>query len=90
MGLPVIASAVGGIPELLGDARGTVLPSVSAGTVAQALTTFVSQRREAELAARRLRAHVRAEYDVTTNARRLLDHYRSAGAPSDTATGSPS
>jgi len=50
----------------------------------------VSRRTEAEVSARRLREHVRAEYDVETNARRLLDHYRTAGAPADPATGGPS
>ena len=79
IGLPVIASAVGGVPELLGADRGTILPSVSAATVATALSSFVAHRQEAGLAAERLRAHVRADYDATKNARRLLAHYRSVG-----------
>ncbi len=37
LGLPVIASAVGGIPELLGRDRGTILPDSSAQGVAAAL-----------------------------------------------------
>ena len=79
VGLPVVASGVGGIPELLGEDRGTILSGVSAAAVAAALSTFLAHRPEAELAAHRLRTHVRAEYDVNTNAGRLLAHYRSAG-----------
>lgn len=80
VGLPVVASAVGGIPELLGEDRGTILPSVSASSIAAALSSFLDRRQEAGLAAERLRDHVRAEYDVNENARHLLAHYRSAGA----------
>jgi teichuronic acid biosynthesis glycosyltransferase TuaC len=86
-GLPVIASAVGGIPELLGQDRGTLLPETSTEAVARALMAFAANREEARLAGRRLRDHVRAEYDVDANARRLLDHYRAAGVTADMATG---
>ena len=75
VGLPVVGSAVGGIPELLADGRGTVLPEVSTEAVASALAQFTASRGSAAVAARRLQAHVRAEYDVDVNAARLLDHY---------------
>jgi teichuronic acid biosynthesis glycosyltransferase TuaC len=75
MGLPVVGSAVGGIPELLGDGRGTLLPDVSTEAVAHALVQFNAEHDRAAAAATRLRAHVRAEYDVDVNAARLLDHY---------------
>ena len=76
--LPVIASAVGGIPELLGEDRGALLPSVSAPSIATAITSFAADRPKAMVAAERLREHVRAGYDVSTNAQQLLAHYRSA------------
>ena len=79
VGLPVIASGVGGIPELLGEDRGTILSGVSVEAVAAALRWFLAHGPEAELAAQALRTHVHTEYDVNTNARRLLAHYRSAG-----------
>ena len=78
VGLPVIASAVGGIPELLGQDRGVLLPEVSASAITSALTDFRGRRAEATLDAARLREHVREAYDVNTNARRLLEHYRAA------------
>lgn len=85
LGVPVIASAVGGIPELLGEDRGTLLPEISARAVGTALSAFLERRDEAEAAAGRLREHVREHYDVNLNATRLLEHYRSVagdlGAP---------
>jgi teichuronic acid biosynthesis glycosyltransferase TuaC len=78
LGLPVIASRVGGIPELLEGGRGTLLPEVSAPAVAAALTSFRANREAATIAAAALREHVRARYDVDTNARELIAHYRRA------------
>jgi|tagenome__1003787_1003787.scaffolds.fasta_scaffold20972615_2 teichuronic acid biosynthesis glycosyltransferase TuaC len=75
VGLPVVGSAVGGIPELLAEGRGTVLPEVSKEAVAGALARFNAGRDAAAVAAKRLQAHVRAEYDVDINAARLLQHY---------------
>jgi len=80
IGLPVIASSVGGIPELLGDDRGTLLKSVSEESVAASLSSFIHHRDEAAAAAERLRRHVHVEYDVTINAQKLLAHYRSVDA----------
>jgi teichuronic acid biosynthesis glycosyltransferase TuaC len=76
LGLPVIASAVGGIPELLGADRGSLLPDVSPTSIAAALTHFADHRAEADAAAGRLRELVLRDYDVDTNARRLLEWYR--------------
>jgi teichuronic acid biosynthesis glycosyltransferase TuaC len=78
--LPVIANGVGGIPELLGRDRGAILGEVSSEAIADALTVFVTHRVEADVAARRLREHVVAAYDVDTNATRLLEIYRSVSA----------
>lgn len=79
IGLPVIASAVGGIPGLLGDDRGAILRDVSAEAIAEALVTFEEDTLAAQAAAARLRSHILAEHDVDTNAGRLLDLYRSIG-----------
>ncbi len=75
LGLPVIASAVGGIPALLGDRRGTLLPEVSARAVGEALVGFQGRRSEAEEAASRLREFVLVNHDVDVNAGRLLEVY---------------
>jgi teichuronic acid biosynthesis glycosyltransferase TuaC len=86
LGLPVIASAVGGIPELLGADRGSLLPDVSPASIAAALTHFADHRADADAAAGRLREFVLRDYDVDTNAARLLEWYRSI-APGFPAVG---
>ena len=85
--LPVIASGVGGIPELLGEDRGAMLLEVSAEGVERALLAFAADRDSARAAADRLRAFVLDRYDVDRNADQLLDLYRSI-AP-DLITGDP-
>jgi teichuronic acid biosynthesis glycosyltransferase TuaC len=75
VGLPVIASAVGGIPDLLAEGRGALLGDVSSGAVGEALDAFALDPRPAEAAAARLRAHVLAHHDVDANAARLLTVY---------------
>ena len=77
IGLPVIASAVGGIPQLLGDDRGTILPNTSAAAIAQALTDFEGHRSAFAAASARLLAFVLTEHDVDKNAARLLGLYGS-------------
>lgn len=82
LGVPVIASAVGGIPELLGSDRGTLLQRVTADSVTASLTEFLGRRNDAEAAAKRLGELVVEAYDVDRNAARLVDYYRSAGGAS--------
>lgn len=77
LGLPVIASAVGGIPGLIGADRGALLDEVSSAAIGAALDEFERGRSAASAAAARLRAFVLAEHDVDTNAGRLLEIYRS-------------
>ena len=77
LGLPVIASAVGGIPGLIGADRGVLLDEVSSSAIGAALDEFELGRSAASAAAARLRAFVLAEHDVDTNADRLLEVYRS-------------
>jgi teichuronic acid biosynthesis glycosyltransferase TuaC len=77
MGVPVIASAVGGIPELLGNDRGKLLSDVSVASIAAALESFVNGRDRAYAAALNLRDHVLQWYDADRNAAKLLEVYRS-------------
>ena len=77
VGLPVIASNVGGIPELIGTDRGSTLADLSAASVVDALTQFIDDRSSAQSAAERLQDLVLRDYDVDANAARLLDAYGS-------------
>ena len=76
IGLPVIGSAVGGIPELLGDGRGTVMPDVTPASIRDALVAFRASADDRRVRAERLRLHVLERYDVDRNAGRLLAYYR--------------
>jgi len=80
LGLPVIASAVGGIPELLAGDRGAILPRPSAEDISAALRAFMADRAAADSAGLRLQAHVLEAYDVDRNAAKLLACYRTAAA----------
>lgn len=76
LALPVIASRVGGIPELLDPGRGILLNEISAAAVADALRRVAADRPAAARMGEALRAHVETAYDVDINARRLADLYR--------------
>ena len=72
VGLPVIASRVGGIPELLDDGRGTLLPEISASAVASSLGVVPLRPAGGRPSRPRRCATTSARaYDVDTNAREL-------------------
>lgn len=87
LGLPVIGSTIGGIPELIGADRGALLDEISPAAVGAALDEFESGRIAASAAAARLRAFVLAEHDVDKNAGRLVEIYESVRAFSGAAAG---
>jgi teichuronic acid biosynthesis glycosyltransferase TuaC len=76
LGLPVIASGVGGIPALLAEGRGTILADPSAARIREAIGTFEASRTEAIASATRLGDFVRTHHDVDSNAARLVELYR--------------
>ena len=91
IGLPVIASPIGGIPDLLALGRGSLLASPSAAHIEEALRAFCANWASAAAAAIRLRAHVEADHEAATNAARLADAYAAIGAsrPHPTCADSP-
>lgn len=83
LGLPVIASRVGGIPELLEPDRGILLDEISGAAVGDALRGIVSHADDATRMGGALRAHVETFYDVDRNARRLAELYAGVIASAD-------
>ncbi len=82
-GLPVVASDVGGIRELLGDGRGSIVPAGDRPALVRAIDSVLSGEAEAAERANRLREYVARNYDADENARRTLGIYDSLlGGPS--------
>jgi glycosyltransferase involved in cell wall biosynthesis len=75
-----VASDVGGIPDMLGDERGAILPEISAEAVAEAVLACVDDRPTAQARAGRMRAYVDQHHDADTNAGLLAEVYESAVA----------
>jgi teichuronic acid biosynthesis glycosyltransferase TuaC len=74
--LPVIATTVGGIPELLADDRGLLIPPRHASAIVQAVRQLRAEPSAARARAMRLDAYVRAHYDMAANTQRLVECYR--------------
>jgi colanic acid/amylovoran biosynthesis glycosyltransferase len=80
-GLPVVASRLSGIPELVGnEVEGLLVPPGDAGALASAIERL---RDDPALRARlgaAARRRIEQEFDLTTNARLILDRIARAGA----------
>jgi glycosyltransferase involved in cell wall biosynthesis len=73
IGVPVVTTCVSGIPELVGDDAGVIVPAGNATAVADAITrVFTDDALAAELV-RRGRARVEDEFDLRIQAGRLAD-----------------
>jgi glycosyltransferase involved in cell wall biosynthesis len=78
-GVPVIATAVGGVPELLEDGAGILVPPSDADALTEALTRVLGSptlRTELALAGRR---RVETEFEVHAIARELVRRFDGAG-----------
>lgn len=76
-GLPVIASAVGGIGDLLADDRGLLVRPGSQEDLVRAVEVALASPRGMEERAVRLKEYVERSYDVEANARATLRLYAS-------------
>jgi glycosyltransferase involved in cell wall biosynthesis len=90
-GVPAVASDLSGIPEIVEtDVTGILVPPGDASAIADALERLA---RDPELRARLAaggRARVAAEFDLDTNARRLIERFRaSAGVAVSAAVPAP-
>jgi teichuronic acid biosynthesis glycosyltransferase TuaC len=74
-GMPVLATAVGGIPELLADERGWLMPGPTVEAIVQGIDAAMTDGEGAARRARRLNDYVRQHYDADKNAARLAQTY---------------
>jgi glycosyltransferase involved in cell wall biosynthesis len=80
VGLPVIATTAGGIPELIRSGEnGVLVPPGSPEALADAIETLARDLPRREALARRAREILHDRFDADTSARRLLELFESAG-----------
>ena len=80
-GLPVVSTAISGIPELVRAGCGLLVPPGETAALALALEELTNPARRERLG-RAARAAVEKEYDAAANARVMADHLRRlAGEP---------
>jgi glycosyltransferase involved in cell wall biosynthesis len=81
LGIPIVASRVGGIPEILEDKKEAVLvPAQDAEALASAIGMIAgSSERRAELT-RAARERVKARFSIQSSATQMREMYRSLSA----------
>jgi glycosyltransferase involved in cell wall biosynthesis len=84
-GKPLIATNVGGIPEIFGPYADCLVPPDNAGALANGILTALDQPTETLAAAQSLRARVEAEFSIDTMVDAVLNSYQQARAASQRA-----
>ena len=77
-GIPMIASSVGGIPEITAGTDTALLPPGDVSALCDAITRVLADLPSAKARAGRLKASVSARFRVTSMAREIDDFYRRA------------
>lgn len=89
-GLPVIASGVGAVPEMLGNGRfGVVVPPSDPKALAVAIREVLARPEEAAVRARLAREHLRENYDLEKNAARWTELFINAERKKATGCSQP-
>jgi teichuronic acid biosynthesis glycosyltransferase TuaC len=88
-GVPVIASAVGGVPELLGDNGGLLIEPGKPEQIVRAVRTVLLDPDSARQRSAELFETVRKEYDAIRNASELVRIYQHTQETAERKTGLP-
>lgn len=81
-GLPVVGSALGGLPELIEPgATGALVPANDPAALSAALAPFVADPAHGMSMRARARAHIVSEFSPERHLERIDSAYREAGAP---------
>lgn len=81
-GVPLIATRVGGVPEIFGADASRLVSPASASALARALVAAIADREDMTLAAVRLRLRVEREFSATHMVEGVVGFYRSLLEPS--------
>jgi glycosyltransferase involved in cell wall biosynthesis len=76
VGLPIVASRTGGIPELLDGNKGILLETISGNAIAEAVRLTLDDREAAQQRSAVLRVFITEQYSVEKNARVFRERYR--------------
>jgi glycosyltransferase involved in cell wall biosynthesis len=74
--LPIVATRVGGIPEIFGPDSGRLIPPEDAGALASAVTSLLDDPGESRRFAQTLRNRVQEQFSVDAMVREILSGYR--------------
>jgi len=77
-GLPIIATGVGGVPEIFGPQATHLIPPDDVGALINAIATAIDGREQVHGVAQTLRTRVRSEFSVRTMVECNLAAYREA------------
>lgn len=77
-GLPIIATNVGGIPEIFGPESGDLVPPGDPAALAGAIAAALQDRSARHMASLRLRARLRGSFSVDAMTDAVVDGYREA------------
>ena len=89
-GKPIVATAVGCVPELVVPGAGTLVPAGDAAALAAAMVRFVDDPEAVRAAGSVARAHAMERFDVSAMAADYLALYRSRGRPETSTRASAS
>jgi glycosyltransferase involved in cell wall biosynthesis len=77
-GIPLIATAVGGIAEIFGDDRNALIPAGDPAALAQAMVAAREQPQAVAALSQRLQARVQAKFSVDAMCEQVLAAYAAA------------
>jgi glycosyltransferase involved in cell wall biosynthesis len=75
-GLPILASNVGGIPEIMGPDAGDLVPPNDPAALARAIAAALRDRGGRHSASLRLKSRLRASFSVDVMTDAVIDAYR--------------
>jgi glycosyltransferase involved in cell wall biosynthesis len=88
MGLPVVSTPIGGVPEIVEDGiSGVLVPPADAIALADALAALIADPRRCAALGAAARRRIEGKFDITRNVRRYVELFAGTGPVARPATG---